>query len=69
MAVCVGLGFLILLLIIWGSVPWTRHFWPVLPIAAFIWLERVRHRTLAQPGWWRRRWATNPAAPSGSGIQ
>ena len=32
--------------------PWTRSFWPLLvfAIAAFIWLERVRHVTLAQFG-------------------
>jgi hypothetical protein len=53
MAVRVGLAFLILLLVIWGPVPWTRSLWPVLvfAIVAFVWLERVRHRTLeAQPG-------------------
>lgn len=48
----VGLGFLILLLVIWGPVPWTHSFWLVLivAIAAFVWLERVRHRTLEQFG-------------------
>jgi hypothetical protein len=48
----VGLGFLILLLVIWGPVPWTRQLWPVLVFAiiAFVWLERVRHRTLEQFG-------------------
>ena len=48
----VGLGLLLLLLVAWGPVPWTRSFWPVLifAIAAFIWLERVRHVTLAQFG-------------------
>jgi hypothetical protein len=47
-----GLAFLILLLVLWGPVPWTRHLWPILvfTIAAFIWLERVRHHTLAQFG-------------------
>jgi hypothetical protein len=48
----VGLGLLLLLLVAWGPVPWTRSFWPlvVFAIAAFIWLERVRHVTLAQFG-------------------
>jgi hypothetical protein len=47
-----GLAFLVLLLVIWGPVPWTRHIWPlvVFTIAAFIWLERVRYVTLAQFG-------------------
>jgi hypothetical protein len=45
-----GLAFLILLLVIWGPVPWTRSFWPVLvfAIAAFVWLEVVRRRTIEQ---------------------
>ena len=48
----VGLGLLLLLLVAWGPVPWTRSFWPLLvfAIAAFVWLERVRHVTLAQFG-------------------
>jgi hypothetical protein len=48
----VGLGLLLLLLVAWGPVPWTRNFWLVLifAIAAFVWLERVRHRTLAEFG-------------------
>ena len=48
----VGLGLLILLLVIWGPVPWTHKLWAVLifTVAAFIWLERVRHRTLAEFG-------------------
>jgi hypothetical protein len=48
----IGLGLLILLLVIWGPVPWTHKFWPVLvfAIAAFVWLERVRHRTLEEFG-------------------
>jgi hypothetical protein len=47
-----GLGFLILLLVIWGPVPWTRSFWPliVFTIAAFIWLELVRRRTVVEFG-------------------
>jgi hypothetical protein len=48
----VGLAFLILLLVIWGPVPWTQKFWAVLifTIAAFVWLERVRHVTLEEFG-------------------
>jgi len=48
----VGLGFLILLLVIWGPVPWTHKLWAVLifAVVAFVWLERVRHRTLEEFG-------------------
>jgi hypothetical protein len=48
----VGLGLLILLLVAWGPVPWTRSFWPLLifTVAGFVWLERVRHRTLEDFG-------------------
>ena len=67
----VGLGLLLLLLVAWGPVPWTRSFWPLLvfAIAAFIWLERVRHVTLAEFGdvpagelgrSWRARRARRP---------
>jgi hypothetical protein len=67
----VGLGFLILLLVLWGPVPWTQKFWAVLifAIAAFVWLERVRHRTLEEFGdveagelgrSVRERWARRP---------
>ena len=67
----VGLGLLILLLVIWGPVPWTRSLWAMLifAIAAFVWLERVRHRTLAEFGdvpagelgrSVRARWARRP---------
>jgi hypothetical protein len=48
-----GLAFLLLLLVIWGPVPWTRSLWPVLVFAAaaFAWLEWVRHRALEEfPG-------------------
>jgi hypothetical protein len=48
-----GLAFLLLLLVIWGPVPWTRSLWPLLVFAAaaFAWLEWVRHRTLEEfPG-------------------
>jgi hypothetical protein len=80
MAFRVGLGLLILLLVIWGPVPWTHKFWPVLifAIAAFVWLERVRHRTLEEFGdveagelgrSLRGRWARRPgrAAQPGAG--
>jgi hypothetical protein len=48
----VGLGLLLLLLVMWGPVPWTRNFWLVLifAIIAFAWLELVRRRTLAEFG-------------------
>jgi hypothetical protein len=48
----VGLALLLLALVAWGPVPWTRSFWPLLifTVAAFIWLERVRYVTLAQFG-------------------
>jgi hypothetical protein len=46
----VALGFLILLLLIWGPVPWTRNIWwmLVLTVIAFVWLEWVRRRTLEE---------------------
>ena len=45
-----GLGVAILLLIVWGPVPWTQQFWTLLgfTIAAFVWLEWIRRRTLAE---------------------
>ena len=45
-----GLGVAILLLIIWGPVPWTQQFWTLLAftIAAFMWLEWIRRRTQAE---------------------
>ena len=45
-----GLGVAILLLIIWGPAPWTRRWWGILifTVLAFIWLERMRRRTLEQ---------------------
>jgi hypothetical protein len=45
-----GLGVLILLLVIWGPVPWTTKIIPVLVFtgAAFLWLEWIRSRTLAE---------------------
>lgn len=80
MAFRVGLGLLILLLVIWGPVPWTHKLWPVLifTVAAFVWLERVRHVTLEEFGdveagelgrSVRARWARRPgqAAQPGPG--
>jgi hypothetical protein len=45
-----GLGVLILLLVIWGPVPWTTKIIPVLVFTAgaFLWLEWIRSRTLAE---------------------
>jgi hypothetical protein len=78
MAFRVGLGLLILLLVIWGPVPWTQKFWAVVvfTIVAFVWLERVRHRTLEEFGdveagelgrSVRARWARRPGGPAQSG--
>jgi hypothetical protein len=46
----VALAFVLLLLVIWGPVPWTRNpIWIlVLIVAAFVWLEVLRRRTLEQ---------------------
>jgi hypothetical protein len=45
-----GLGVAILLLVIWGPVPWTQRFWTValFTVAAFAWLEWIRRRTLEE---------------------
>jgi hypothetical protein len=45
-----GLGVAILLLVIWGPVPWTRRIVPILifTVGAFIWLEWIRARTLEE---------------------
>jgi hypothetical protein len=45
-----GLGVAILLLVIWGPVPWTQRFWTVVvfTLAAFAWLEWIRRRTLEE---------------------
>jgi hypothetical protein len=45
-----GLGAAILLLVLWGPVPWTQRFWTILvfTVAAFVWLEWVRRRTLEE---------------------
>jgi hypothetical protein len=46
----VGLGALILLLVVWGPVPWTQRFWPlvIFTVIAYAWLERIRYRTVAE---------------------
>lgn len=43
-----GLGVGILLLVLWGPVPWTENFWTILlfTLAAFAWLESIRRSTL-----------------------
>ena len=43
-----GLGVAILLLVIWGPVPWTQRFWTIVvfTVGAFAWLEWIRRRTL-----------------------
>jgi hypothetical protein len=45
-----GLGALILLLVIWGPVPWTQRIVPILifTVGAFLWLEWIRTRTLEE---------------------
>jgi hypothetical protein len=45
-----GLGVLILLLVIWGPVPWTTKIIPILVFTAgaFLWLEWIRSRTLKE---------------------
>jgi hypothetical protein len=45
-----GLGVAILLLVIWGPVPWTQRFWTIaiFTVAAFVWLEWIRRRTLEE---------------------
>jgi hypothetical protein len=46
----VGLGAAILLLLIWGPVPWTQRVWPIVifTVLAFVWLERMRRRTVSE---------------------
>jgi hypothetical protein len=46
----VGLATAILLLVIWGPVPWTQRPLTILifTVIAFLWLERIRHTTLAE---------------------
>ena len=45
-----GLGVAILLLVIWGPVPWTQKIVPVLIfiVAVFVWFEWIRARTLEE---------------------
>jgi hypothetical protein len=49
-AVRSGVGIAILLLVIWGPVPWTQRWWGILVFTAlaFIWLEWIRQRTLEE---------------------
>jgi hypothetical protein len=49
-AVRAVLGVGILLLLIWGPVPWTRTWWGILifTVLAYLWLEAIRRRTLEQ---------------------
>lgn len=46
----VVLAALILLLVVWGPVPWTQRFWPIVifTVIAFLWLERIRYRTVSE---------------------
>jgi hypothetical protein len=46
----VGLAALILLLVVWGPVPWTQRIVPLLifTVLAFLWLERVRRRSVEE---------------------
>ena len=45
-----GLGVAILLLVVWGPVPWTHRIVPILifTVGAFLWLEWLTARTLAE---------------------
>jgi hypothetical protein len=45
-----GLATAILLLVVWGPVPWTQRLGTIaiFTVIAFVWLERIRHRTLAE---------------------
>jgi hypothetical protein len=45
-----GLATAILLLVVWGPVPWTQRLLPIVifTVIAFLWLERIRQRTLAE---------------------
>ena len=74
-----GLATLILLLVVWGPVPWTQRLWPIVIfiVIAFVWLERIRAWTLAEfpdeppprlPGL-RRRPVTNAGSESGGTTQ
>jgi hypothetical protein len=45
-----ALGVVILLLMIWGPVPWTQRLWTmvVFTVISFLWLERIRYRTVEE---------------------
>ena len=45
-----GLGAAILLLVIWGPVPWTRTLWgiAIFTVLAYLWLEFIRRETIEQ---------------------
>jgi hypothetical protein len=45
-----GLATAILLLVVWGPVPWTERFWTVaaFTVAAFVWLEWIGRRALQE---------------------
>jgi hypothetical protein len=45
-----GLGVAILLLVIWGPVPWTQQLWgiAIFTVLAFLWLELIRRKTLEE---------------------
>jgi hypothetical protein len=45
-----GLGVAILLLVVWGPVPWTQRIVPIIifTVGAFLWLEWIRARTVAE---------------------
>ena len=45
-----GLAVAILLLVIWGPVPWTQRIIPIVvfTVAAFLWLERIRVRAIEE---------------------
>jgi hypothetical protein len=49
-AVRAALGAAILLLVIWGPVPWTQRLWgiAIFTVLAFVWLEWVRRQTIEQ---------------------
>ena len=49
-AVYAGLGALILLLILWGPVPWTQKAWTLLvfTVGAVLWMAWIRRRTLEE---------------------
>jgi len=70
-----GLATAILLLVVWGPVPWTQRLWAIVvfTVIAFLWLERIRQRTVAEfpdeppprlPGLRR-----GPVTQSGGGTQ